>query len=197
MGLVYLIGKDKLDCEWALMTADLRESWVCFVQLSPYSKKKMLFLQILHEDGGSIFFSLASVFKQTQKKAVVHPRVDAVWHKVRTRQVSPRSIDRRLERFSSAFAVCPQEPITMCSGKSYKTKIGAYAPDVVSLVHARILPSRPLRLFPSLCGPRGRKTIECIKGKRNVPLIYLRRSRSLYLPSKANGTQKVWNLTTQ
>lgn len=44
----------------------------------------MLFLQILHEDGGSIFFSLASVFKQTQKKAVVHPRVDAVWHKVRS-----------------------------------------------------------------------------------------------------------------
>lgn len=55
-------------------------------------------------------------------------------------------------------------------------------------------PSHSFSLFLSHSIQSGSKSPKCIK--RNVFLIYSA-GRSLYLPSKGNCTEKVWNLTRQ
>lgn len=118
-------------------------------------------------------------------------------HKVSAQTIGrylPRALLGNHQRFSSAFTVCPQEPIIACSDWN-----ACCTPALVwCMFFFFFCTSFPH--IPSIFAhrvQRANKILQYIKGKRNVSLIYLCGSRSLYLSSKANGIQKVWNLTKQ
>lgn len=146
MGMAYLIGRDKLDCEWALMTGRPTGKlgvlfFNCLLTVKTKKKKKSR-----REDSGNVLFpprfhgwsggppSCRARCGAQRGTRQVHE----VSHQTTGRYL-PRALSGNHQRFLSALTVCPQEPINVL-----RSVWG------IKSMHVPFVPSRPFHHFPSL-----------------------------------------------